>query len=58
MKTVGRDKIRKKPLEHFCYQAEIIRDGEDNMYVYCRGVNLNECTYCDAYRPLEDWEIK
>ena len=58
MKTIGRDKIRKKPLEPRCYSAETIRRGEENEYVYCRGINSKECSNCDAWCPMEDWEYE
>ena len=56
MKTIGRDKIRKKPLSPYCYQADIVRDKQDERLVFCRGMNVDECIYCAAYRPLEDYE--
>lgn len=61
LKTVGRDKIRKKPLFGKCYYAETVRpiqeNGEPSMYVYCRGYDGSRtCQECEAYMPLEEWE--
>ena len=56
MKTIGRDKIRKKPLSPHCYGAEIVRDGQDEREVYCRGVGVSECVGCAAWHPIEDFE--
>lgn len=58
MKTIGRDKIRKKPLEHYCYKAEIVRLGEEEEYVYCRGMNRKDCERCEAHCPKEEWEYE
>ncbi len=57
MKTIGRDKIRKKPLDHACYRANTTRHefGEDDNRVFCFGL-LDElddiqfdCLVCPAY---------
>ena len=44
MKTIGRDKIRKQPLDHDCYYAKTTRNefGNDDNRVFCFGL-LNEC---------------
>jgi hypothetical protein len=44
MKTIGRDKIRKEPLDHDCYSAKTTRNefGMDDNRVFCLGL-LNEC---------------
>ena len=56
--TIGRDKIRKKPLEHFCYKAETVRDGQDKREVYCRGLGRPECHYCAACHELEWYQTE
>ena len=55
MKTIGRDKIRKKPLDPECYAAEISRqeDGKIYCYGYIRKIDGMhrrwwKCGYCPA----------
>ena len=61
MKTVGRDKIRRKKLEPYCYRAHTYRpedeDENESMYVFCRGHNLEECHKCEAFMPHEDTDF-
>ena len=54
--TIGRDKIRGKHLEPFCYKAETVRDGQDKREVYCRGYDREECHHCCVHHPLEWYE--
>ena len=55
MKTIGRDKIRRKPLDPECYAAEIVRQKDG--HIYCKGYIRNvdgmqrrwwKCGYCPA----------
>lgn len=57
MKTIGRDKIRKRPLDHDCYDAKTTRNefGIDDNRVFCYGL-LNKsddvqkkCINCPAF---------
>ena len=67
MKTIGRDKIRKKPLEHDCYSAKTSRHeyGNDDNRVFCYGLYneadclMYKCMICPAHvynaePPAED----
>ena len=57
MKTIGRDKIRGKRMEHDCYSAKTSRHefGEDDPRVFCHGLLdtadniLPKCLKCKAY---------
>lgn len=58
VKTIGRDKVRGKPLDHICYKAKISRYeyGPDDPRVFCYGMEdcmtdelLHRCRRCKAY---------
>ena len=58
MKTIGRDKVRGKPLNHDCYSARISRHefGMDDPRVFCFGLYTEmgddiqtDCVTCKAY---------
>ena len=57
MKTIGRDKIRGKHLDHKCYDAETVRPKYNPMFVFCRGYDTSkDCQRCKAFMPKEDYE--
>lgn len=58
MKTIGRDKVRGKHLDHDCYSAHITRHefGMDDARVFCYGLcdvmmdePLGKCKVCKAF---------
>lgn len=58
MKTIGRDKLRGKPLDHECYSAHTTRHeyGMDDNRVFCHGftdamtdIPLDKCIACGAF---------
>lgn len=67
IKTIGRDKVRGKPLDHDCYKANISRYeyGPDDPRVYCYGLEdmmtdelIDRCKRCKAHvsnaKPMEE----
>lgn len=58
MKTIGRDKVRGKPLDHDCYRARIVRNqyGLKDHRCFCYGLydpmyeeTLPKCLSCKAF---------
>ena len=58
MKTIGRDKLRGKPLDYECYSAHTTRHeyGENDNRVFCYGftdsmtdIPLTKCMLCKAF---------
>lgn len=67
VKTIGRDKVRGKPLDHDCYNARISRYeyGPDDPRVFCYGLIdmmndelIDKCRKCAAHvdniKPIEE----
>ena len=66
IKTIGRDKVRGKPLDHDCYKAHTSREyGPDDPRVFCYGLEdmmtdelLKKCKLCKAHvsnaEPLKE----